>query len=188
MRDTWLAGPDFAKATQAWRDYILYSMPNSKEGNRIIECIASGCECRRRLGCMLLAKSTIWDFKGPSPYLADTMIILIIHVTRSVKLSWKPLTVRASTLVSSWSLPVAQYILVWLPLPLLGTFIRRLFEVLRVSERVSVGRTKLTRRWRSSVGCISVCRRWMCGMECHDNFGALFGLRVEGVGYLRVLR
>ena len=184
----WLTKPDFAKITQTWRDYILYSMSNSKKNNRIIECIASECECRRRLKCMLLAKSIIWNFKDSSSYLADTMIILIIHVIRSVKLSWKSLIVRVSTLVSSSSLFVAQYILVWLSLPLLDIFIRRLFEVLRISERVSVSRTKLTRRWRSSVNCISVCRRWMCEMKCHDNFETLFDLRVERVEYLRVLR
>jgi len=44
MRDTWLAGQDFEEDTQAWRDYVLYNMPNSEEGKRIIEYIVSGGE------------------------------------------------------------------------------------------------------------------------------------------------
>lgn len=35
---------------------VLYSMPNFEEGNRIRECIASGCECRRRLGCIVISE------------------------------------------------------------------------------------------------------------------------------------
>ena len=82
--------------------------------------------------------------------------------------------------ISSRSFPVAQYILVCLPLRLLGTFIRRLFEVLR---GIKVGVCGYT-----PVGCTSVGRGWMCEIGRYDDFGALFGSSPKEVGYLRALR
>lgn len=78
-----------------------------KKSSWVLDCIASGGECGRRLQCMLLAKNNIHDLKGPSPYLADSITILITQVAKSVKFPWGPLIFRASRLISSRSFPVA---------------------------------------------------------------------------------
>jgi len=90
--DRSLTYPDKCKARMPSRLMPIHSkwsnsMPKSKEHIWMIEYVASRCECKRRLECML-AKSNI-------------------------------------------CLPVAQYILVWLPPRLLGIFTRRLFDALR---------------------------------------------------------